>query len=696
MNIKRLQAKNLFAFKELSLDFSDLNFALFKGKSGSGKSSVFDIILWTLFGITARKKYSKKKIIYQSTDDTKTFGIAKLNFEISKINYTVVRRIGNVEKLKIFKQGELLGDFRTVTQAQDELKKILRFDADVLLNIAYFSQDDYGFALSDSTQRVNILSDIFGLGVYEEAAKFSQAAYKDLERQFAINSGSQNSIPSDEIDLPNIWEKMNDLKKRYRTIKDQLSIVAEKMEQAKAYYDLHEQVQLAHSQAENCQLNLNAILQTKKIKIENVQHYILSSTVLSKSKKRLEELHSEIKALPDPVILNTNLLKVKQNLQKLGQRQAIIFEKNRANEKMISEYENVDNLIGQRCIVCKQEVGANAKQHAEIELRKLLANQEVILEKSQKIDEDLEAWKNKHWKIQNELRQTNDILALLLEEQAKLTNELKHHQQARKNIVEIESDFSNPIKEAREAYNKKFQNYQNIRIKWAELSESLRFDEDKLSQENSRLRLEMSEIDRQFAIFKDRKTAAEKLLSRKRQYEKQALQIQSQLQTADYCSQAFKLIRLQLLKKVIPILEYEANYFLQRLFPGTSVSFDIDLEKSQNKFDMWFKDEETGIVRELFGWSGGQRNRFCIAIYLALNKISALASGRSINFLILDEKLFGFDPETMNSVIEFLQAEVGNQRKIWVVSHDERLESNFSQVLNFYMDKHISYYERII
>jgi DNA repair exonuclease SbcCD ATPase subunit len=75
---------NFGSYKELEFDFTDLGLALVFGKTGSGKSTIPDMVAWTLFGQTA-KDGSVDEVKSWHTPGNKTIGHLLVELQDSKI-----------------------------------------------------------------------------------------------------------------------------------------------------------------------------------------------------------------------------------------------------------------------------------------------------------------------------------------------------------------------------------------------------------------------------------------------------------------------------------------------------------------------------------------------------------------------------------------------------------------------------------
>ena len=116
------------------------------------------------------------------------------------------------------------------------------------------------------------------------------------------------------------------------------------------------------------------------------------------------------------------------------------------------------------------------------------------------------------------------------------------------------------------------------------------------------------------------------------------------------------------------------------------LTFDLDASKSNNKLDIMITDTVNKRKRAIEGWSGGQRDKMSISIYLALNKLAKMKSGVELNFLILDEKLASIDEESHPILLDVLKNERAG-RKIFCISHVNNIESEFDEVVNVVQKK---------
>ena len=139
-------------------------------------------------------------------------------------------------------------------------------------------------------------------------------------------------------------------------------------------------------------------------------------------------------------------------------------------------------------------------------------------------------------------------------------------------------------------------------------------------------------------------------------------------------------IKIEMINSVIPFVESETNKYLSQILSGKMIKFKVDPDKATNKLDLMIYDYENNVERIFEGWSGGEKDKMTLSVYLALNKLASLRSGKKVNFLILDEKFATLGEESRN-VFEMLRNEYGD-RKIWMISHVKDIDSEFKEIVN--------------
>lgn len=139
MKILSAEVDNFASYKHLSFDFTNQGLTMISGPTGSGKSTLCDIIPWILFGVTA-KNGSVDEIRSWNTDEAT---IGKLIFSYGSHTYYVRRIRGksndlfygfHTDYMTEGKRGKDLND------TQKQINQIIGLTAETYLSGAYFHE----------------------------------------------------------------------------------------------------------------------------------------------------------------------------------------------------------------------------------------------------------------------------------------------------------------------------------------------------------------------------------------------------------------------------------------------------------------------------------------------------------------------------------------------------------------------------
>lgn len=227
MNVqfRSLTIKNFMSLVNETIDLQDLGVVLVKGinnydplfkSNGSGKSAIFDSILWVLTGYTSR---GSSNVSNRNINPTGAF--VELTMTIDQDEYIITRTDGYQDwgkSIKIIKNGEDISG-STFTKSKDILKSQLSFiNYDVLTSIIILSQGLpsrlSSLKPSDRKSRLEYLSNTDGL--LEEIQNKLQLAYSELSTKSAeVNielTKLNTSITTNQSTIDSCNEKINQIK----------------------------------------------------------------------------------------------------------------------------------------------------------------------------------------------------------------------------------------------------------------------------------------------------------------------------------------------------------------------------------------------------------------------------------------------------------------------------------------------------
>ena len=191
-NINRFEWDNLFNYGEdNTLDFTNLNgiVGIF-GKNYSGKSSVIDGMLYTMFNTTSKNERKNYNIINQNKKNCK----GSLELQIGEKTYTIerksekyVKRLKGVETneartfLDFTQDGDLSLNGTTRNETDANIRKQFGTVEDFLLTSMASQLDSLSFIKEGSTKRKEILAKFLDLEIFEKKFRLAKEDSSDLK-----------------------------------------------------------------------------------------------------------------------------------------------------------------------------------------------------------------------------------------------------------------------------------------------------------------------------------------------------------------------------------------------------------------------------------------------------------------------------------------------------------------------------------
>lgn len=672
MIIKRLKIQNLFSYKDADIDLTELTNALFKGNNGAGKSSLFDIMCWVMFGETARKKY--KTIIRNVPDKPK---IGKGIIWIVTDDGEEIR----IERMAGTKKGVMLFDgnsdvpkkLRLSTFVQNEIEAILGMDKKTFLNIAYFSQGDVGrFLSSESSERIKIITDILDLDKIDRLKKNIEKQSDDFIHQYE-NIKGQLAVYRNKVDGV-------DVKKLQKENKMISSSIDEKVKRIVELSQDISNIKIRSELAANYHKQMNSYNMVKRFFIKDINE---KKDEIKKLKRKCEQkgmLEKKIEGYRKEIDAGAGFIAEMKELEKkilsyvkrISGSEADV----RSLQNDIVKNESVIKLKGQRCPTCNVVVGEKSLKHFHFNLQQTKDKIKGLNDLIKSLEEKKSIAVNRKMRINKEIDKINSL-------RAKLGNIKMELNQISENEILIKEKTSNIIE-----LNKQYKNeLVNAKTNIDKIKNDLSYYKEYDGTDGERLQNE-------FSILEDKRQSLEN------KFTENKIMIQSyydsikkihelgdnikifdkQKQLTEFWKDALPRIKVMMISEIIPFVEAETNRYLASLLTGKYIEFKVDPSKTNNKIDIIIHDTEHKVKRIYEGWSGSEKDKMSTSIFLALNKLASLRSGKQVNFLILDEKFSSLDDISLNTMLELLGKEYEG-RYIWAISHVKNIENNFRQIV---------------
>lgn len=212
MKPQKLRLKNFGPFIDETIDFSLLTEAplfLISGKTGAGKTTIFDGMTYALFGETSGRLRSGKEMRSlfatpaEETSVTFSFEHQKLTYEVTRKPEQVLAKLkgdGNRKQpakvsLTIFDEsGKEMRQLTKRGEVDELIKELLHLDAKQFSQIVLLPQGEFrNFLISSSSEKEVVLRNLFGTQIFQqfneilkEKAKKQQKTLDYLEQELLL------------------------------------------------------------------------------------------------------------------------------------------------------------------------------------------------------------------------------------------------------------------------------------------------------------------------------------------------------------------------------------------------------------------------------------------------------------------------------------------------------------------------------
>lgn len=386
-----LKLKNFGPYVDETVDFTRFEQAplfLITGKTGSGKTTIFDAMCYALFNETSGKKRQAFQMRSDFASDKAETSV-EFTFEHQGKIYYIKRQPKQVlagrggkpvekkAKVELIYPGpdeEKLA-IQKIPEARRFIDELLHLTAEQFTKVILLPQGEFrNFLAADSKEKEEVLRNLFGSELFERwaeqlKAKFKEqnASYQQKEQQLTLRM--QQADFTSETQIPELW--LEQIKSWLEQVKAELSEQDKAWQQAKKET---ESLQHVLSKQEELQkdFDLLAKLQAKQ------------ADLLAKAPKR-EALRQQIVALKWALEHRTNfellennkatLVKTEADIQKTAQKQAKLKKEQLSSAAQLAEYE-----------AKRKEIANYQYQHKQLEnnlplykvVSELLATQEEV------------------------------------------------------------------------------------------------------------------------------------------------------------------------------------------------------------------------------------------------------------------------------------------------------------------------------
>jgi DNA repair exonuclease SbcCD ATPase subunit/DNA repair exonuclease SbcCD nuclease subunit len=664
-NLNKFEWDNLFNYGEgNSVDFSKLNgiVGVF-GKNYSGKSSIIDGLLYTMFNTTSKNERKNYNIINQNREDC----MGRVELQIGEKIYTIERQSEKyVKKLK----GEVTNEARTIlefsvldplTGEETSLNGITRNETDANIRKHFGTVEDFlltsmssqldslSFIKEGSTRRKEILAKFLDLDIFEKKFKLAHEDSSDLKAVLRRigDIDYNNDIAQAEFQCTKSQNQLDRETTTHAGLRADLLSVGEE------YSDLTNQIDSIPVERIDIKNLLESHFSLEK-KIENTDINIINL------KQENIECNEELKEYDD--FLTTVdievLLSKKKEYDDFKQKYNETINKARL---MDNEYKGLSKKLelldevpcGDKYPTCQF---INDAHTASVELPML------EIEIVGKIEEA------KEYKARVVSVNSNEMINLIRNYNNTIIQKNNVEIQKRDNKVSIEKlyakiksyrDALRSTKEKIELYEEKkdlIKNIENLISSRAAVEKKTKDIRNSIVKIEESINLHNRSLGSMEQKVEDLKQKKEELDTIREEYAAYDLFIR--------CAHSNG-IAYDIIKKRLPVINGEIAKVLSNI-----VEFEVFFREVGHKLDILIRHPKHD-PRPIEMGSGAEKTIAAMAIRLALLSVSSLPKG---NVFILDEPGTALDTDNMEGFIRILQLIKMYFKTVVLISHVESLK----------------------
>jgi len=716
LTLKNLRIENLFSYGLDSnyLDFESTPLTLILGQTngnlalsnGTGKSAIFNSILWALYGrLLSGKAYDT--IVKPSSSK----GQVVLTLGLDQKNL-VITRSRDIQKQKTSLDLNLDGiclTAETLVETEKKLVSLVRLPFSMFRNSLYFGQEDLEhFGSQSSSSKKDLFSSIIKLQVIDLALEKTKILFNEaflardklyLEKEW-INKEKEFYLPlaSLKSNLVSLGEeealclKVRDdfslqLNQQNDVLLSNTKDLFDLLFKSKEYYSLVEKSQSITFRQESSTKGFVRDQDSIKTKLQSLDKDITifkSENILVFDQAKLDSLDFSLKKLR---FLDQNYIKKIARFD--VQLAEIKVEKDILAQRLASL-----KRLGEVCPLCETRITLSKSANLS---GACVSKIDLLSQRSFKLVDDkakicLDKEDNKVKLTENEKAKSvllsvlakKEKLSKLLNEKSLLTEKLLIHETAfNKSIAELNDELCQ-TQELLNAFTCNFE----------EQKEFLTLKKQKIQVNINDITLEITKLDENLKNLAVERGVIEGSISKIESYDKKLKTIQRDLLIAsaelnkfDILKKAFgpKGIKTFIVEDVLSAFELCVNNYVKLLFNhDVHISFSTQAAKKNSdelldRFDVIISFK--GIIKLYSCFSPGEKRRFDLALKLALADLIKQNFGVIPQFLFFDEAMDSLDEDGKDRFLNLVNDLAVSTKTILVVSHDPAIQEFFRSII---------------
>ena len=663
--LEKLEWDNLFNYGEdNTVDFHKTSgmVGIF-GKNFSGKSSIIDSVLFTLFNSTSKNERKKLNIINQNKD----YGRGKLQISVGNKKYTIERKAEKyIKKLKGEETLEAKTDinfecYDEILDKTESLNGLTRNETDKIIRKHFGTLEDFlmtsmssqvgalQFISEGSTKRKEILGKFLDLEMFDKKFKLAKEDASDFRGALRRLEGrdfdsdifeAEKELIFNESETQQHSEKCEATKKEMELIQEDINSIEKSIDSIPAEIINIEEVEgsIVSKEKESGTLTADIInsqesIVEKENLVKKIDTFINTFNVEDLHSKK-EIISEKLKLLED---INRQIQDAKKEAKNKNKKMQLLKEVPCGNQfpncKFICDAHTASAEIPD--LVSKVEALNESSTKYDLQIKEL--NPDQIDDHLQKYQEVVDKKENIFREISTMrlMIEKNEVTLKSLEKDIESLNEQKKIYYENKEVIENKESFIKELTEKEFLYLEK--------------QRELKECQDKILQ-----------------YYKEHGSLEQKLKSLQEQKD-ELENLREEFSAYDVFMRCMHSngISYDIIKKKLPVINNEIAKVIANV-----VDFEVFFENEGKHLKVLIKHPKHE-PRPIEMGSGAEKTIAAMAIRLALLSVSSLPKS---NIFILDEPGTALDADNMDGFVRLLELVRSYFKTVLLISHLDSLK----------------------